>query len=980
MKFDFFLKKIGQYVVVLCCGVFANNAMAQTGNTKIIADTTATIDSSFLFFFNNKTKSNLASGKMFNLQNRIKNADSNLINLIPHISIQQMVKGNLSGVYVRESSGEPGVDQNLFIQGINGPLMSKKDLFEQQAVVYLNGIPLMRDHPFAYEIQKNDYLRIGTNTNNLANFNINNIESIEVIKDPARLAALGPLAANGAIWVTSKNATSGKTSGSINIYSGYAPAPRVSPTNSAYEFAFRKPYYDRYANVEDLINMPAYLKDSTNTDYYGPANWYKSYYKPTFTYGADAALTGGSSRANFRLFLSSLKDANAADKTGLERHNASFYINIAPMEWLNFSSMISYNRLDRDRNKNITDRLVEQRYLPDLANPLTPNNNLYNKYLREFDKAVDMNVNHSLQSYFNLSAKFKTLVFNSSLMLDYSDINRDVFWPKTLLEKNNFVSHYLGINQRVNFTNYLTNTFAIGHNQSLKITAKQNYTNDMYRYKYAIGYNGPNDFVKVNLFHNNTSGQNYISYYFPNSLRTALMSLSGEAEYEISNLLKINAVVRRDGSSTKDVNNRWFTGYSAGFDYNAGKQLALENMDLNLYGGYAKLGKVNVDDRFSTNSIYSSYVGWKNEPILGTFIGIPALARPYNYGWVNANMPWAYFEKINIGARWGLFNSKVQFGIDVYNRNDKNGTILVPTPAEWGYEGQYKSGLTVNNSGIDLSVYAKIIDNEAQKIQWSVNGNLSYNNNKLKALPNGLDEIIISGTKLKVGERIDAYWVYKNEGKFNSDAEVPTNPITGRKLTYNGVAFRSGDAKWADLNGDFDVNDEDRILIGNFMPKNYGGFGTDVTYQRFSINAQFYFALKQSFLNQAAASRLDFVNGDFSKSLNSVKEITSWQKGEDLSAYPMYNPWSSVVPYQLSQDLFVQDVNYVKLRSVSLSYRVPKSEKNARMMQIYLTGNNLFTFSKFKGSDPELLNYQGVYDGKALPLQKTVTLGVKIDF
>ncbi|MCH5720679.1 TonB-dependent receptor [Niabella hibiscisoli] len=100
----------------------------------------------------------------------------------PYISVQQYLKGNAAGVYVQETSGEPGTEQNMFIRGISAPLLSKRELFDQQPTVFVNGVPLTQDNPFAYEIQKYDFNRIGPATNLLAAYNQDNIESIEVIK------------------------------------------------------------------------------------------------------------------------------------------------------------------------------------------------------------------------------------------------------------------------------------------------------------------------------------------------------------------------------------------------------------------------------------------------------------------------------------------------------------------------------------------------------------------------------------------------------------------------------------------------------------------------------------------------------------------------------------------------------------------------------------------------------------------------------
>ncbi|MCH5688263.1 TonB-dependent receptor plug domain-containing protein [Niabella sp. W65] len=212
----------------------------------------------------------------------------------PYISLQQMqmLKGNAAGVYVQEPSGEPGTEQNIFVRGISTPLLSKRELFDQQPAIFVNGIPLTQDNPFAYEIQKYDFNRIGPATNLLAAYNQDNIESIEVIKDPVALASLGSMAANGAIWIITKNARSGFREITINSYFGYAAKPNVYATNAAFEDKFRQPFYNRYGTLNDRLNYPPFLRDSTNADYYGPSNWTDLYYKYSPTYNVDASISG----------------------------------------------------------------------------------------------------------------------------------------------------------------------------------------------------------------------------------------------------------------------------------------------------------------------------------------------------------------------------------------------------------------------------------------------------------------------------------------------------------------------------------------------------------------------------------------------------------------------------------------------------------------------------------------------------------------
>ncbi|MGJ7031169.1 TonB-dependent receptor plug domain-containing protein [Niabella hirudinis] len=898
----------------------------------------------------------------------------------PYVSAQQIIKGLLPGTFVQEPTGEPGTDQHIFVNGLGAPLLSKKDLYNQQAVVYINGIPMQKDHPSAYELQKNEDTRIGTGINSLAVFNIENIESVEVIKDPVRLAMLGPLASNGAIWIITKNARPGSNNINVNLHSGYTPVPDIMPVNAAFEYNFRKPFYEEY-NASGTTQMPYFLRDSTNLDYYGPANWYKSYYKPAFTYGADASLTGGSDRANFRLFLSGLKDANSADNTALKRYNAGFYITVLPVKWLVFNSMINYTRLERVRNRSIGERVMEQRYIPDITNPLTPNRSLYDKYLEEFDKALDNNINSSLQTAFNATAMLKQLTLKASFALNYEDAARDAFWPSSLLEGNRFVSAYLGINQRVVFNSSASYKFLLPNEQSLTLGLNQSFTNDFQRLKYAYGYNGPNDFIKINLYAANTDENKFVTYYFPARQQMAVSSFFGNAGYEYRDLLKVAAVVRRDGASTMQPNNRWFTGYSAGLDYNLGRQLNLSNTKLSVQAAYARVGIPLQDDRYSTGPVYTSYIGWPQEPTLGTYIGVPAIARPYTTGWIGYDIPWAYYNKASLGVRLGLLNENLVVGADLYNRDNKNGMLLMPVASEWGYTGENKSGLTVNNRGLDLVVNASLLG-ASSPLKWTFNGNISFNQNKLKALPGGVSSVEMNNTKLEVGKPIDAFWVYENTGIYNSKSEVPVNPSNNRPLTFQGVELKGGDPRWVDQNGDYDINEDDKVQKGNYMPKQFGGFGSVLQYGKLSLDFQFFFALGRYAMNQYASTRLDFVNNDYTKSLNAVKEITYWERKEDLSVYPQYNPWSDVIAYRNDQDLFIQKASFLKLRSATLAYDLNSSNflKKFKTFRLYLTGTNLVTFTPFKGDDPELITYNGIYNGRALPLPRTITFGVKLNF
>jgi len=915
----------------------------------------------------------------------------------PYISLQQILKGNAPGTYVHEPSGEPGTEQNMFIQGISSPLLSKRELFDQQPIVYLNGIPLTRDNPFAYEIQKYDFNRIGPATNLLSIINQNNIESIEIIRDPVALASLGPMAANGAIWITTKNASSGYRQISVNSYFGFMLKERITPVNAAYENAFRTPFYDRFGTIDDKLNYAPYLRDSTNIDYYGPSNWTDKYYENAPVYSADLSLTGGTERANFRFFAGATKNAGNADNTSISRYSGNFSINVAPIKWLNVSSMISYNRLERTRNKNVRDRLAEQRYLPDLTNPLTPYKKLYTNYLSEFDKAIDDNFNNLIEGYVAITANHKGFFYNGRVAFDYAEGIRDVFYPSTLLEGNNFVSNYFGYNQRLSVANTFGYDWKINPSQSLKLELGQNMTYDLYKYDYALAYNGPNDFIKINVVNGNANDEDYLTpsgfrvNYFPSRMQSNLSSVYGSFAYSLNDKLRLTGIIRRDGSSNMQPNNRWFTGFGGGIEYQL-KDLVAANTNaissLSVNAAFSRLGKLFSDDRFNAGPQYRVDLGWANEPTLGYYAGIPGISRPYSAGWVGYDIPWSYADRTSLGLRAGIFNNRLLVSAEVYNRDDRDMMLLVPVPAEFGYAGAYKSGLHVNNRGVDFSTGVQVLPVSSRGLGWNLTANISYNRNILKALPDGLEELVIGSNKLVVGKPVDAFWVLNNDGIYNSDSEVPVNPSNSHKLSYQGVALQAGDPRWRDINGDYMINDDDKQLTGNYMPRFYGGFGSTLNFRGFDLSFQFAAAWKRNALNQYASSRLDFINTEARNDINSVKEITFWEKKQDLSVYPVYNPWSAVVPFRIDQDMFLDNAAYVKLRSLTLSYDLTPaftkmkqdgSKSGIRKASVYATATNLFTITQFKGDDPELVNYNGIYDGYGLPIPRAVILGFKID-
>lgn len=916
--------------------------------------------------------------------------------LFPALSLQQVLKGQAAGLYSQEPSGEPGTVQNMFIRGTSTPLLSAKDLYQTQPLVILDGIPLTSDHPFSLDIQQFTFNRIGPATNALAFIDMDNLESVEVLKDLAATAVYGPKAANGVILLTSRKAGS-KRKINFDSYVGMAQNNPVTTVNGRFENAFRKQFYDKYTpngTYSDNDVYPLYLSDSLNNAYYGPADWTNSYYSNAMVYSVNAGISGGGERANFRFSIGNLRHEGVGDGTASDRYSTRFNINMKPLEWLTFSAMVNANRVDRDRNKNVRDRLAQVNYIPDLSSPLTPNNESYSKYLSEFDKGFDDNRSNIIQGFAQIGVDLGKFKFHSTFGVDYNEGYRDIFYARTLMQTTNYASNYFGYSQRVFLDNMASYDLQLNDDHNFRFEAGSSFHYDTYKYNYAYAYKGSNDFIKLNLLESDPNDGNYLNplvynrflvYKFLDKTKNNMVSFNGRVVYDFQKKYTFSALLRADGSSNQQPTSRWFYSpvFSAG--WNMKKEFLSDSKvvsDLNLRASIGRLGRNENYDRYAQGPQYTAFIGFTGNLIAPGYNGFASLTRPYSSGSLGYDLDWAYTDQINIGLDAAFASNRIRTSIDLYNREDKNQLLGIPSGAEYGYVNIIKNGMAVSNTGVDITLSADILPS-TNTVSWTSAINFNYNKNELTALPGGLTELAVGDRLLKVGEAVDGYWLLKNEGIYQSDDEVPQNS-SGQKLNFSGIPLKGGDPRWKDLNGDNVINDQDKTLQGHALPIISGGFNNSFGYKDWSLSFNIYYNLGRDLINQEMANRFDFVNREGLNNINSVKEITYWEKRGEYSNYPLYNPWSSAAPYQVNQDLFLEDASFLKLRSVTLGYDLTKilKKKSPLVERVFVYGsaNNVFTLTKYSGQDPELVDYTGYDVGYGLQIPRTFTLGVKMDF
>lgn len=898
------------------------------------------------------------------------------------VSVQQLLKGNVAGVYVQENSGEPGSIQSILIRGVSTPVFSNKDVSGNQPVVYVNGIPVAQDHPYMYDFKQYDINPIGTATNILAGLDIQSIESIEIIKDPLELAKLGPMAINGAILVITKDGFYGGENISVNASAGMAFAPsKMRMTNGAYEKAFRRQFYDAYNIPATEQYYPAFLSDPRELNYFGEPDWADSYYNSSPLYNAHVSIGSGNEIANYLFAVGFTGDGGIASGVGMNKYNIGFALNMSPLKGFTASAYINASRLDRNRNKHFRDRFAEMEYLPDLSMPVAPANGAYGRFLDFYDLTKEDNLNNLLNGYLSLRYVRKSFYSNAGLQVDYNTNLRHVFWPSSIMESVSFVSDYSGYNRRmIGYTSagYL---FDFGAGHSLDIHWNGSVQSDYYHYNYSTGYDGDDD-TKTTT---NSGGFAKI-YRLADKLETRLVSTSVGLDYDYRKLLYAGLLVRYDGTSNVQLDQRWLFTPSFSLGWDLKKQFFTASSDLSklvLKASWARLGRLVQSDRFVSGPNYvSSEMAWHNQPLLSSANGYATVSRPYSLGWVGYDMGWPYSDKMSVDLSTSLFNNRINAEISFYENREKDLIMQLPVLQEFGYTSRFVNGMEISNKGIDFTVFASVINQgNSDWLNWDIAFNMNYNRNELRKLPEGLNEVVVQGRKLQVGKPVDAFWLFQNDGIYTDHSEVPVKD--GRALSLNGIPFQAGDPRWTDANNDNVIDNNDRVLTGHATPRFTGGLTNRLNYKQFDLSFHLFFALGHSALNIRDHQRYDFMTIDHENTLAAVKEITFWQKGSNRKEdYPIYNPLSKIHPYRAEQDLFLEKLSYLKLRNVTLGYTLPLKRENRSIESLYffLTANNLFTITGFSGHDPELVGFNGYYDGYSIPIPRMTSLGLRFNF
>lgn len=879
------------------------------------------------------------------------------------LSPAQLLQGRIAGVNMSLGTGNLGARERISIRGISSLSASNEPLY------VVDGIPIVNSNGNLY-----DY---GDRMSSLTSLNLNDVESIEILKDAASSAIYGSRATNGVVLITTRSGKSGKSEFKFNINTGianFANKNRVKLADSNL-------YIEQYNEGIDNYNKQYGYK--VGDDNYVPhifnphptvpdVDWLGLILQTGKSLNVDGSFSGGTAKTRF--YVSGVYN----DREGIVRTNSmkKMALNAKIIHemysWLeiganNMGSYVNNKQVPGSNSgASILARAVQKRPF-DL--PYKPNGDYYVGGTDElvFHNPVQIlnEGKNSIDNYRYLGSYYATFKYKDLLSFKTS-FNADVMYTDDYTYYNERHPYGLGEGRLIEssrlvknwtFDNVLNFNHKIG---SLYLSAMAGHSFQKIESKTmgtdVNGFPSPSfDVTSVASTIANASGN--ISEFAMESY-FARVSLSFKERY------LFNATVRSDGSSKFARSERWGMFPSVSLGWNISKEPFMEssNIDLKLRVSYGKTG---------------------NQEDIGNYAYLPQLSGGYNYGYEsglafnnfgNDQLTWEKADQYNLGFDLTFFQSKVNVLFDIYQKNTNNLLYNKPIHATSGMGSIMSNIGSMRNRGVEFSLNTYF---SLGPVLWNSQFNIASNQNKLTSLL-GDDLLAIGANRaLQVGKSIGSFYLFKMDGIYQYDGEVPN-------AQYE-QGIRAGDVKWHDRDGNGIINDDDRFVMGTSNPKFTGGWSNMFKYKNIQLDIFFTFMYGNQVYaawKPSALARIGYLAGCLEEDVEN-----RWTGPGSTNEYPRSINGAVCINNVRNSDRFLEDGSFIRLSSLSLSYTFPQhilSKVKIKSLRAYCQGENLWLHSKYSGWDPDVSTDMsptkyGV-DNFSMPAPRTVSFGLNIGF
>lgn len=857
--------------------------------------------------------------------------------------------GTLPGLTVR-TAGNPGSEGKVEIRG-TGTLGDSQPLYVVDGIVS------------------------GANRD----FNFNDIESIQVLKDASAAAIYGSRAGNGVIIITTKQGKEGKMKIDVSSRMTLQWLPKYNLTNR-----------DQWIQLNDLAFANGGKAPANHFE--GNTDWQEEVFKTGIVQDHNISFSGGTKDS--RYFISGNYQHNSGTTIGAKserftlRSNTSASRNFGDNVTFRIGENIVLSHFGVDE-LNTNPIIDVYRMLPTIA--IHDSNNAAkggygfgdgsrdvtfgsNPFAKEdFENTTNSNLRIRGNTFTELEA-FKMFKYRFNFGFDFSNdkhkyLRKEGYWtynqPYDPSSLNKNQAQYQGFV----FDNTLEfNKKFDKHDISavLGISYQTSTYEQIWGTKNDVLMTGSDYFDNLDAALSNPKTGNYKDLQ-------KLFSVFGRINYNYDDRYLMSFTMRRDESSKFSPSNRvgYFPSVSAGWRISKESFFDVPWVDdLKLRANYGVLGTSNIGvwDWVSFITVFPQAVFGTGQSVQTGMTQIKL---------ANADLKWEKLSQINAGFDAALLNNKLAISVDYFMKETKDVLTPMQILMVTGNNGGNPNvnAATLQNTGIEVSATWR--DKIGKDFGYSFNVNGSFLKNKIKELGYGRTEFTQWDTKSKVGHPIGEWYLIKTDGLFRSEEEVQAHKNSEGKLIQPNA--RPGDVRFIDANDDGMITDADRQYCGSTLPKFQLGMNWGFEYKGFDLQLQF--------------------SGAFGhKSFNGPR--SAYDRFDDNSNYRAdYDPWTPDNPnakdprpiyadsrnVRGNQDRWLENGSYLRVKQMALGYNLPKSLLGEVFsgIRVYVNAQNLITFTSYKGLDPEFLNtniWDRSYDGGSFPNPRGVTFGAQVSF
>lgn len=909
----------------------------------------------------------------------------------PNASLNEALSGRITGVQVNTNSGRPGGQTNVRIRGFSSINTTNNPLYVVDGVV----------------------LPVGTQTQNsnaIDYINPSDIASVEVLKDASATAIYGARGANGVILITTKKGVPGP---SRTTYDGDVSVPTIGPHRlqmlNAQEFiTVENLAYDNikvydpagwaggnYANVVDprikRKSLPLLFDASGNPLY--NTDWLKESTQNKVSQNHQVGVTGGSADNTYGIFAGYRDENGLLLNSYLKRYSGRFTMDSKVKEFIRIGGSLSYNY----QNENIVDQgtggLNSVRMITE-GLPFLPIKYADGSWGDNFnypgaeggsnpvhiltDRKYIINTQTTLGNFYTTINLARGLEFRSQFGVSMVTREQDQYSGRTLdqisRDQGGTASVANGRETYWSSENYFT------YNKQI---------NNIHSFTGLLGLS----WQETNIFNQGASSQNFSTDFFEfnnigaastqnagnsGAARFAFNSYFGRINYSFKNKYLLTVTGRADGSSKFGANHKYSFFPSAALAWKVSDEDFLKGnstiSNLKLRASYGLTGNSEINT-YASLALLGSYTAVLNDTRV-TGIGTNRLANP--------DLKWEKTAQYDAGVEIGFLENRINVEADVYYRKTTDMLLAAPVPRSSGFGSITRNIGSMENKGLELSI--NTVNINTRDFSWNTIFNISMNRNKVLSLAtpapifSGNPNFLSNTGIIKVGEPVGSFWGLVRLGVWTEAERAEAAKFASYR---GGKPILPGDIKYLDVNGDYAINDADRIIIGNGNPKGWGSLFNTFRYKNLDLTVELQYEYGNDLLNQTHHSAEDRVS--IANSYKTVLQAYDPAKGNSNNTM-IAAIRDTRAGYVTNVDTrWIEDGSFLRGKNILLGYNFPAGISHTlrlTRLRVYASVQNFFLSTKFSGNDPEVTTYGNAFaQGQTFfdyPKPTTYRVGVSV--